>query len=81
MALTLRIDTDNAVFHREDGTPNPGPEIARLLTELADAFLRGAAGPGGRDMGNFRDINGNPVGDWDLWHPLWEATAPKAKTP
>jgi len=40
MAFTLKIDTDNAAFYNDsDGNDfDPGPELARILRNLADAL-------------------------------------------
>lgn len=54
MTVTLAIECDNDAFAGE-----AGPEIARILRELADKFDRGAA-MGDRAL--LRDINGHLVG-------------------
>lgn len=62
MQFKLNIACDGAAFTREtndedNGTPDPGPEVARLLRAMAD---RVEAGPfNGADL---YDVNGNHVG-------------------
>lgn len=62
--LNLNIKTTGAAFYDDDGTPNPGPELARLLRNLADR-IEGADGEDG-DSGPLYDANGNRAGYFDL---------------
>jgi len=62
--FSVHIGTGNGAFHDDDeaDTYNPGPELARLLRELAD---RVADLPGGLAVDQplrLHDINGNRVG-------------------
>ncbi len=63
MAFHLTIKTDGAAFTNEDtGEPNPGPEVARLLEQIAREI---------RELGItgdavVRDYNGARVGSWSL---------------
>ena len=65
MAFTLKIDTDNAAFYDDsDGNDfDPGPELARLLRNLADTLDSPEVHD---DSGTVRDINGNRVGTWEI---------------
>lgn len=63
--FTLTINTDGAAFAVESndehhGTPDPAPELARLL-EIAALHLRD-----GRTGGTLTDRNGNRVGSFAL---------------
>lgn len=62
-AFTLTVDTGNAAFHDVDNAevPAPGPELARILRDVADRVEY--AGPGG--SGRVADVNGNHVGRWE----------------
>lgn len=53
MPYTITIHTDGAAFD-----PDPGPEVARILIDLADRI----AGPLALDARTLRDYNGNTVG-------------------
>jgi hypothetical protein len=55
----LEIHADNAAFD-----PDPTPELARLLRELADKVE--TYGKVGYPFGRLRDLNGNQVGRWAL---------------
>ena len=57
MKLNLSIDTTNAAFDGDDR----GPELARILRELADRLEDGRFGPMDT-AAPLRDINGNRVG-------------------
>lgn len=52
--FTLKISTANEAFDQL------GPEVARILRELADKVETSTA----LVSGNLRDINGNTVGSW-----------------
>ena len=54
--FTLKINTDNAAF--EDA----GPEVARILRDLARQIETEA----GEASGRLRDLNGNTVGEYKL---------------
>ncbi len=57
----LTIKTDGAAFTDEDtGESNPGPEVSRLLSKIADDINDGSTG------GVLRDYNGQNVGTWSL---------------
>jgi hypothetical protein len=62
--MYIYIETSNSAFEDE----NKGPEIARILEEIAEKFAAGTASmPAGADTpavvgAPFRDINGNKVG-------------------
>ena len=58
--FNLTIRTANAAFDEEDG--NAGPELARILRELADRIDDGV--PDG-DTASLFDANGNRVGAWN----------------
>lgn len=51
--FTLAIDTGNDAFH-----PDAGPEVARILEELAKKLRE----EGPLELSNLRDLNGNTVG-------------------
>lgn len=53
--MRLTIETGNAAF--ED---DPGAEVARILREVAELAEEGST------SGPLYDINGNPVGSWEL---------------
>lgn len=55
----LEIETGNAAFDDD-----AGPELARILRELADRLSPGL--PSGEGGAPLRDINGNKVGAWSL---------------
>ncbi len=59
----LTIETDNAAFAYDDGSPNAYDEIARILADLATR-LPSAGSP--ISHGSLRDVNGNTVGSWKL---------------
>lgn len=54
----ITIETDNAAFGEDEG--GAGPEVARILREVADKVENGAAG------GRVFDFNGNGVGRFNL---------------
>ena len=56
MDITITINCDNAAFEDDNG----GPEVARILRELAEACADGCGPP--NLGGSIRDINGNTVG-------------------
>lgn len=58
MKFVLNIDCGNAAFD-----PDPVPEVARILREVADRLESGAFP---RNSVNVRDINGNTVGTFRL---------------
>lgn len=66
-SFELHIDTDNAAFDY------PGPEVARILRELADLLDDGVTG-----HGPLRDVNGNRVGSWE--YKGWEPHRPGERT-
>ena len=53
MAITITIETDNAVFDEDSNNQ----EVARILNQLAGEIEQ-------NDCGGLRDINGNTVGCW-----------------
>ena len=55
MRLTVYIDTDNDMFH-----PDAGPEVARILTELANEYA--TVGLPTKTETFIKDLNGNNVG-------------------
>lgn len=55
----IQIATGNDAFDEQEG--NAGPELARILDEIADRIRNGVAD---NDFANIRDINGATVGDW-----------------
>lgn len=57
MKLRIEIDCGNAAFCNRDGEPDPGPELARILRQLADR-LEDEAPVNVR----LHDINGNACG-------------------
>ena len=64
MAFVLTINTDGAAFtnvtnDEDNGTPNPAPEIARMLREAADQIEHE-----GREGNVLRDINGHVCGHY-----------------
>lgn len=63
MAFKLEIpSTRNAAFDEVEG--NAGPELARILRELADRVEGGvitSSTPDGRPV---LDVNGSTVGEW-----------------
>ena len=52
----LQMDTDNAAF----GDDDKGPEVARILREIAERI------EDGDESGTCRDINGNTCGAWQF---------------
>lgn len=58
MKLTITIQMDNAAF--EDS--NAGPEVARILRNLADDMDEGGSLTSPGAHATLRDINGNTVG-------------------
>ncbi len=50
--IVIEIETENDAF-----TPDPYPEVARILREIADSL-----GPGGHLPSVLRDVNGNRIG-------------------
>lgn len=50
--ITITIHTDGAAFD-----PDPRPEVARILRDLADRL------EAGHDPEKLRDINGNAAGE------------------
>lgn len=63
MRIDITITCNNAAFG--DESDNAGPEVARILRELAD---RAECDQTLNDMPNsLRDINGNKVGTVGIW--------------
>ena len=61
----LHINTDGAAFGHDDGGEHSGPELARILRELADVCEHGGdALPW--SYANLRDANGNTCGAYRL---------------
>ena len=60
--FTLEMQTDNAAFIGADDDYGPGPEVARILREIADRLDNPGAGYSTAVQGNCRDFNGNTVG-------------------
>ena len=63
MKFVLTIKTDGAAFTREtsdedNGTPEPAPEVARLLRLAAEGV------EDGEQVSRLFDINGNNVGSF-----------------
>lgn len=63
-AFRLTMLTNNAAFtiesnDEDNGTHDPGPEVARLLREVADKVKNGYT------HGPIIDVNGNTVGRFD----------------
>lgn len=63
MSFTVEMETRNAAFTGADDDYGAGPEVARILREIADRLdnvgtdaLQGAC----------VDFNGNRVGNWEL---------------
>ena len=54
--MIISFDTDNAAFEDE----NLKEEVIRILHEIADKVSINFT------LGNIRDINGNPIGNWSL---------------
>lgn len=65
MAFTLELKTDNAAFIDDDGNPEAGPEIARILREIADKYDSGIYSTNGPALPVF-DVNGNRIGQYRL---------------
>lgn len=61
--FTLRIDTDNAAFYDHDENFAPAPEVARILSVVANQVL---ANDHDHHAQTVRDINGNDVGRFRL---------------
>ncbi|MGH9238790.1 MAG: hypothetical protein ACRD3G_12195 [Vicinamibacterales bacterium] len=64
MRLRILIDMDNDAFH-----PEPGPEIARILRQLADAADRELITNNAGQVCVLRDVNGNHCGDVKVLRP------------
>ena len=61
MTFTMNVKTSNAAFTDEDsGAFNPGPELARILRDVADRMEGGYV-----LSGSVFDINGNKVGSFE----------------
>jgi len=59
----LTIQTDNAAFCEDDGTPVHaacGAEVARILRAVAEHAEAGGC------EGRCIDVNGNTVGEWEM---------------
>jgi hypothetical protein len=56
--LIITICLDNAAFHDQEGSPDHGPEVAKILRKLADSIQDSP------EIYNvpLRDSNGNTVG-------------------
>lgn len=63
MKLTIEITMDDAAFFDEDGKPEQGTEVARILGRFT-CGLKGT--PMEEDTGKFFDLNGNAVGTWKV---------------
>jgi hypothetical protein len=60
--LNITIELDNDAFQ-----PEPGPEVARILEDLADTFRDTLViAPRGPEPLSIRDINGNTCGEVTL---------------
>lgn len=75
MKFIIEIACDNAAFVTEDGEPDPGPEITRILGWVVNDIGNGAIRPDvvkalhAKNLPEgdlLRDINGNTVGSWKL---------------
>jgi hypothetical protein len=65
MQLILRMNTDNAAFVGADDDYGPGPEVARILEQLArDLDFNDAPEHFVRMSGRLVDFNGNTCGRW-----------------
>lgn len=61
MTFKLTIDMDNAAFEE----PN-GEELSRIFLKLHSLF-QGAQLESDFSKGKLRDINGNTVGEWEVY--------------
>ena len=61
--ITIDRHTDSAAFENDYGIPDPGPELARILREIA-GHLDDATAAGVLDLDRraLFDVNGNTVG-------------------
>lgn len=80
MQLILRMNLDSAAFVGADDDHGPGPEIARILRELADLVDIGG------DLletsaGSLRDFNGNTCGRWAVGTGSFELAGMLLPTP
>lgn len=65
MQFVLRMNTDSAAFEGADDDFGAGPEVARILRELADKLDTPAdMGVVLKWSGGLVDFNGNTVGRW-----------------
>lgn len=58
MEFKVNFNMDNDVFNE-----NPEKECARILNELAKQVKAG------RTYGRIIDLNGNPIGNWEIETP------------
>lgn len=65
MAFKLEFKTDNAAFVDDDGNVAAGPEIARILREIADKYDSGVWSTNGPALPVY-DVNGNRIGEYRL---------------
>lgn len=65
MAFKLEFNTGNAAFVDDDGNALAGPEIARILREIADRYDSGVWSTNGPALPVF-DVNGNKIGSYHL---------------
>lgn len=61
----LEFVTDGAAFVDDDGNPDAGPEIARILRGIADWYDSGIYSVNGPARPVY-DVNGNRIGQWRL---------------
>lgn len=67
MRYTITIHTDGAAFHTDDGRPDAGPEVARILRDLADKVEPCRNLPARTGL---RDTNGITVGNARVFCPI-----------
>lgn len=62
----LQIETGNNAFRPKDADGDEGPELVRILRDVADRIERGGAGEDEEIGGYIYDVNGNRVGSYGL---------------
>lgn len=59
MEIKINVNLDNAAFEKQGNDV----ELSRILSEFAKTLYFAKLE---KDYGNFRDINGNKVGTWEI---------------
>ena len=62
--LEISVTLTGSAFYDDNGQPNPGPELARILRQLADRAE--GIDPEWGDSAPLYDVNGNKAGSFTL---------------